>query len=101
MAFATFSIAVTVIQESRTEHVLEALRDLLAPPRTLVIRDGMRLRIAGREVVRGDLLVLEQGDRVAADAILVEGDGLQVTAAVDAMGSIIIRKLIFIILPAR
>ena len=76
LAFATFSIAVTVIQEARTEHVLEALRDLSAP-RALVIRGGARLRIAGRDVVRGDLIVLEQGDRIAADARLVEAHDLQ------------------------
>ncbi|GAA0318104.1 HAD-IC family P-type ATPase [Sphingomonas oligophenolica] len=76
LAFATFSVVVTVVQESRTEHVLEALRDLSAP-RALVIRDGARLRIAGREVVRDDLLVLEQGDRIAADAVLVEAADLQ------------------------
>ncbi len=76
LAFATFSIAVTVIQEARTEHVLEALRDLSAP-RALVIRGGTRLRIAGRDVVRGDLIVLEQGDRIAADARLVEAHDLQ------------------------
>ncbi|MFM9936302.1 MAG: cation-translocating P-type ATPase [Novosphingobium sp.] len=76
LGFATFSVAVTVIQEARTEHVLEALRDLSAP-RALVIRGGARLRIAGREVVRGDLIVLEQGDRIAADARLVEAHDLQ------------------------
>ena len=76
LGFATFSVAVTVIQETRTERVLEALRDLSAP-RALVIRDGARVRIPGREVVRGDLLVLEQGDRIAADAVLVEADDLQ------------------------
>ena len=76
LAFATFSVAVTVIQESRTENVLEALRDLSAP-RALVIRDGERIRVAGREVVRGDLIVIEQGDRVAADAILIAASDLQ------------------------
>jgi len=76
LAFATFSVVVTVIQEVRTEHVLEALRDLSAP-RALVIRDGTRIRIAGREVVRDDLIVLEQGDRVAADAVLIEAADLQ------------------------
>ena len=76
LAFATFSIAITVIQEARTEHVLEALRDLSAP-RALVIRGGARLRVAGREVVRGDLMVLEQGDRIAADARLIEAHDLQ------------------------
>ncbi|MEP7004747.1 MAG: cation-translocating P-type ATPase [Sphingomonas bacterium] len=76
LAFATFSVAVTVIQETRTEHVLEALRDLSAP-RARVIRDGARVSIAGREVVRGDLIILEQGDRIAADALLVEAADLQ------------------------
>ncbi|AXB76614.1 cation-translocating P-type ATPase [Novosphingobium sp. P6W] len=76
LAFATFSVAVTVVQETRTEHVLEALRDLSAP-RALVIREGVRSRIAGRDVVRGDLIVLGQGDRVAADAVLIEASDLQ------------------------
>jgi P-type Ca2+ transporter type 2C len=76
LAFATFSVVVTVVQETRTERVLEALRDL-SSPRALVIRDGQRLRIAGCDVVRGDLLVLEQGDRVPADAVLLEASDLQ------------------------
>ena len=76
LSFAMFSITVTVIQETRTEHVLEALHSLSAP-RALVIRDGARRRIAGREVVQGDLIVLEQGDRVAADARLITAADLQ------------------------
>lgn len=76
LIFACLSITITVIQESRTERVLEALSDLTSP-RALVIRDGKRIRIAGREVVREDILVLEQGDRVAADAILLESIDLQ------------------------
>src|SRR5476651_2478322 len=71
LAFATMSVVITVVQESRTERVLEALRDL-ASPRALVIRDGERIRIAGREVVRGDFVVLAEGDRVPADAVLVQ-----------------------------
>jgi Ca2+-transporting ATPase len=51
VAFATMSIVITVVQETRTERVLEALRDLTSP-RALVIRDGQRQRIAGRDVVR-------------------------------------------------
>ncbi|MDT0507913.1 cation-translocating P-type ATPase [Novosphingobium sp. MMS21-SN21R] len=77
LGFASFSIIVTVVQESRTEHVLEALRDLSAP-RALVIRDGEHLRVAGREIVTGDMLVLEQGDRIAADAELSEAKELEV-----------------------
>jgi Ca2+-transporting ATPase len=60
--------------------VLEALRDLSAP-RALVIRDGQTMRIAGREVVAGDILVLEQGDRVAADACLLEARELEADEA--------------------
>jgi Ca2+-transporting ATPase len=68
-------IAITVVQERRTERALEALRDL-SSPRALVVRDGVETRIAGAQVVRGDLLVLREGDRVAADARLVEAHGL-------------------------
>jgi Ca2+-transporting ATPase len=63
-------IGIELYQERRTEHALEALRDL-SSPRALVIRDGEQRRIAGREVVRDDLLVLGEGDRVPADAVLL------------------------------
>ena len=76
LVFATMSVAITVVQESRTERVLEALRDLTSP-RALVIRDGERKRVAGREVVRGDFVVLAEGDRVPADAVLVQSQDLQ------------------------
>jgi P-type Ca2+ transporter type 2C len=65
-------IALTLMQEHKTQRALEALRDLSAP-RALVIRDGRETRIPGREVVRGDLLVLHEGDRIAADAVLIDG----------------------------
>lgn len=76
LAFALLSVFITVIQETRTERVLDALRDL-SSPRALVVRDGQRQRIAGREVVRGDLIILAEGDRVPADALLVEAEDLQ------------------------
>ena len=93
LAFASFSIAVTVIQESRTEHVLEALRDLSAP-RALVLRDGAPIRIAGREVVRGDVLLLEQGDRIAADALLLEAQDLQTDESLLTGESLPVGKLV-------
>jgi Ca2+-transporting ATPase len=76
LAFVFVTVAITVVQEQRTEKALEALRDLTSP-RALVVRDGERLRIAGREVVRGDLLVLEEGDRIAADAQLLSANDLR------------------------
>ena len=75
LGFVLFIIGLTVFQEHKTERALEALRDL-ASPRALVIRDGIRVRIAGGEVVEGDLLVLSEGDRVPADATLLTGSHL-------------------------
>jgi Ca2+-transporting ATPase len=72
LAFVFVVIGITLAQERKTQRALESLRDLSAP-RALVIRDGVEARIAGRDVVRGDLLVLHEGDRVAADALLVQG----------------------------
>ncbi len=69
LTFATLSIVITVVQESRTERILDALRDLTAP-RAVVVRDGERRRIDARELVRGDALCLAEGDRVPADAAL-------------------------------
>ena len=72
LGFVFVVIGITLAQERKTQRALESLRDLSAP-RALVIRDGQEQRIAGREVVRGDLLVLHEGDRIAADALLIEG----------------------------
>lgn len=65
-------IALTLAQERKSQRALEALRDLSAP-RALVVRDGVEERIASREVVSGDLLVLREGDRVPADAVVLQG----------------------------
>ncbi len=70
-------IAITVGQKMKTERALEALRDL-SSPRAFVIRDGVQTRIAGTEVVRGDVLILSEGDRVAADAHLLVANDLMV-----------------------
>ncbi|MEO7651884.1 MAG: cation-translocating P-type ATPase, partial [Bryobacteraceae bacterium] len=69
----------------------EALRDL-SSPRALVIRDGERMRIAGREVVRGDILVLSEGDRVAADAVVLSSVNLSVDESLLTGESVPVRK---------
>lgn len=74
--FVLVTLGLTLFQEGRTERAIEALRDLTSP-RALVIREGQPTRIAGRDVVRGDLLKLAEGDRVPADALLVEADGVR------------------------
>ena len=55
-------LGLTLYQEGKTERALEALRDLTSP-RARVIRDGQAQRIAGRDVVAGDVLLLAEGDR--------------------------------------
>ena len=70
-------LALTLYQEGKTERALESLRDL-SSPRALVLRDGQALRIAGSDVVLGDILILAEGDRIPADAVLLSGTDVQV-----------------------
>src|SRR5450830_1814162 len=72
LGFVFVVIGITLAQERKTQRAMESLRDL-SSPRALVIRGGQELRIAGRDVVGGDVLVLREGDRIAADALLLDG----------------------------
>lgn len=77
LVFASLSVSISIVQDIRSERVLEALRTMTSP-RALVIRDGERRRIPGREVVRGDIVLVAEGDRVPADAVLLESRELLV-----------------------
>lgn len=92
LASIIFIVGIDLYQERRTEHALEALRDL-ASPRALVIRDGEPCRIPGREVVRGDLLVVSEGDRVAADGLLVSCANLNTDESLLTGESVPVRKV--------
>ena len=92
LSFVVVVIAITLVQERKTERALAALRDL-SSPRALVIRGGVRSRIAGREVVRGDLIVLAEGDRVPADAIVREAAHLEVDESLLTGESVPVRKV--------
>jgi Ca2+-transporting ATPase len=81
LIFATLSVSIAVAQDLRSEHVLEALRSL-ASPRALVLRDGQRLRIPGRDVVRGDIMIVSEGDRIAADGVVRDTTDLRVDEAI-------------------
>jgi Ca2+-transporting ATPase len=70
---------------------LDALRDL-SSPRALVIRDGKRIRIAGRDVVPDDLIVLAEGDRVPADAVILECNNLSTDESLLTGESVPVRK---------
>jgi len=67
--FVLFIIGITIFQERKTERALDALKDLSAP-RAVVIRSGKQVTVPGRDVVRGDTILLKEGDRVPADIIV-------------------------------
>jgi P-type Ca2+ transporter type 2C len=92
LGFVLVVMGITVYQEYRTERVLEALRDLTSP-RALVLRDGVERRIAGREVVRGDLLLLAEGDRISADAVLVSCNDFTADESLLTGESVAVRKI--------
>ena len=91
LGFVLVVVSISFFQERKTERALEALRDL-SSPRALVVRDGEQRRIAGREVVRGDLLVLAEGDRVPADAVLLSGTNLSADESLLTGESVPVRK---------
>lgn len=91
LAFVVVVMCITFVQERRTVRALETLRDLTSP-RALVIRDGNRLRIAGREVVRGDWIVLGEGDRIPADALLLDAQNLRIDESLLTGESMPVRK---------
>lgn len=70
-------IFITFYQHQKTEKALEALKKL-SSPRALVIRDGKEIKIAGREVVTDDIVLLNEGDRIPADGVLLESNNLSI-----------------------
>jgi Ca2+-transporting ATPase len=91
LGFVFFVMGLTLYQERKTENALEALRDL-SSPRALVIRDGAERRIAGREVVQGDIVIVNEGDRVPADAILLSCLNLSIDESLLTGESLPVRK---------
>ncbi|HWB69387.1 MAG TPA: HAD-IC family P-type ATPase, partial [Solirubrobacterales bacterium] len=72
VAVIALNAAFAFIQELQAERAVEALQDFL-PPRAEVIRDGRPTQIEAARLVPGDLLLIEEGDRISADAHLIEG----------------------------
>lgn len=84
-------LGISLYQQRKTERALEALRDL-SSPRALVVRNGKEKRIAGREVVHGDIVVLQEGDRVPADALVLSAVSLSVDESLLTGESVSVRK---------
>lgn len=92
LGFVFFIMGISLYQERKTERTLDALRDL-SSPRALVIRDGRQKRIAGRDVVRGDTLLLAEGDRVPADAVVLYCSHLLADESILTGESVPVRKV--------
>ncbi|MGC9964891.1 MAG: cation-translocating P-type ATPase [Syntrophobacteraceae bacterium] len=93
LGFVFVVMGITLYQERKTERALEALRDL-SSPRARVIRDGEVKRIPGREVVREDILVLGEGDRVPADAAILSCISLSIDESLLTGESVPVRKAV-------
>jgi len=92
MSFVFVIIGITIYQERKTESALEALRHL-SSPRALVIRGGKQVRIPGREVVRDDVILLKDGDRVPADCVVLDSMYLLVDESLLTGESVPVRKI--------
>jgi len=77
LSFVLVVIGSTILQRRRTDRALDALRQL-SSPRCVVIRDGRELRISAIDLARGDVVLLSEGDRVPADALLRQSSHLSV-----------------------
>ena len=95
LGFVFVIMGIEYYQESKTEKALDSLRDL-ASPRALVIREGEAIRVAGREVVCGDLVVLQEGDRVPADGKIISCTNLLADESMLTGESVPVRKREFL-----
>ncbi|NVO18841.1 MAG: cation-translocating P-type ATPase [Bacteroidetes bacterium] len=91
LGFVFVIMGIEFFQEKKTEKALDALKDL-ASPRALVIRDGVELRIAGIEVVTDDIIIVQEGDRIPADATVLNSINLLVDESLLTGESIPVRK---------
>ena len=91
LGFVFVIMGIEFYQEKKTEKALDALKDL-ASPRALVIRDGIEKRIPGKEVVTDDIVVLQEGDRVPADALVLSCTNLMADESLLTGESVPVRK---------
>jgi len=91
LCFVFVIMGIEFFQEKKTEKALDALKDM-ASPRALVIRNGVETRVAGVEVVTEDLIILQEGDRVPADATVIQSVNLLADESLLTGESVSVRK---------
>ncbi|MEI7919640.1 MAG: HAD-IC family P-type ATPase [bacterium] len=84
-------MAIAIYQENKTENALQALKDL-SSPRALVIRNGEHIRIPGREVVVDDIIVMNEGDKIPADCVLLRSRNCSIDESLLTGESVPVRK---------
>jgi Ca2+-transporting ATPase len=91
LGFVIVVMGITFFQENKTEKALDALRDL-SSPRALVVRNGEKMRIPGKEVVRDDIILVAEGDRVPADAVMLRSTNVHADESLLTGESVPVRK---------
>ncbi|MBS1584365.1 MAG: cation-translocating P-type ATPase [Bacteroidetes bacterium] len=86
-----FIMGVTFYQERKTERALDELKKL-ASPKAMVIRNGARKKIPGREVVPGDVIVISEGNNIPADALLLQSSHLLADESILTGEAVPVRK---------
>lgn len=90
--FLLLIMGLTIVQEAKAEKALEALQKL-SSPRAHVLRAGVKKRISGADVVREDLLILSEGDRISADALLLSATQFHVDESLITGESLPVQKI--------
>lgn len=91
LAFLLLIVGITIFQEKKTGSALEALR-AISNPRALVLRDGVKTRIAGIEVVPNDIVYLNEGDYIPADSHVMNAINVEVNESILTGESIPVEK---------
>ncbi|MBT8080753.1 MAG: cation-transporting P-type ATPase [Gammaproteobacteria bacterium] len=91
LAVVLINAVIGFVQEGKAEKALEAIRDMLAP-KAAVLRDGHRKTVPGDELVPGDIVLLEAGERVPADVRLTDTKNLQIEEAILTGESVPVEK---------
>ncbi|WP_083399108.1 cation-transporting P-type ATPase [Oceanisphaera psychrotolerans] len=91
LAVVIVNAIIGLIQEGKAEKAMDAIRQILAP-RAAVLRDGQRHTVAGDQLVPGDIVLLEAGDKVPADLRLLKAHGLHIQEAILTGESVAVEK---------